>query len=303
MMNDEKYSSFIIHHSSFIIHHSSFIIHHSSFIIHHSSFIIHHSSFIIHRMDFLHQILGNDLQAAALVVLNLIVIESLLSVDNAAVLATMVMDLPKEQRDKALKYGILGAYFFRGICLIFASWLVKIWWLKPLGGLYLLYLTYGYFKGKSTTDDASDDYVDKKANWIYRATIGTFGNFWATVALVELMDLAFSIDNVFAAVAFTNNIYLICFGVFIGILAMRFVAQGFVRLMEIFPFLETVAFIVIGVLGLKLTASLLTHFQPEMALTKFLDGEMADIFISIFTVSIFLLPVATSYFFNVPKRK
>ncbi len=242
------------------------------------------------------------MQAAALIVLNLILIESLLSVDNAAVLATMVMDLPKEQRNRALRYGILGAYFFRGLCLIFASWLVTIWWLKPLGGLYLLYLTYGFFKGKSTPDDPTDDYVDKKANWLYRLTVGTLGNFWATVALVELMDLAFSIDNVFAAVAFTDNIWLICLGVFIGILAMRFVAQGFVKLMEKFPFLETIAFIVIGVLGLKLTVSLLTHYLPEAAISKFLDGEKADIFISIFTVAIFLVPVLTSHFFNVPKQ-
>lgn len=253
-------------------------------------------------MDFLHQIFGSDLQAASLIVLNLILIESLLSVDNAAVLATMVMDLPKEQRNRALRYGIFGAYFFRGLCLIFASWLVTIWWLKPLGGLYLLYLTYGFFKGKSTPDDPTDDYVDKKTNWLYRATVGTFGNFWATVALVELMDLAFSIDNVFAAVAFTDNIWLICLGVFIGILAMRFVAQGFVRLMEKFPFLETIAFIVIGVLGVKLTASLLTHYMPEAAISKFLDGEKADIFISIFTVAIFVVPVLTSHFFNIPKR-
>ena len=60
-------------------------------------------------LEFLHSILGPDLQAAGLVVLNLIVIESLLSVDNAAVLATMVMDLPKEQRERALRYGIIGA--------------------------------------------------------------------------------------------------------------------------------------------------------------------------------------------------
>ena len=69
------------------------------------------------------------LQQAILIILNLIIIESLLSVDNAAVLATMVMDLPKEQREKALKYGIIGAYVFRGICLVLAASLVKIWWL------------------------------------------------------------------------------------------------------------------------------------------------------------------------------
>ncbi|WP_353482167.1 DUF475 domain-containing protein [Haliscomenobacter sp.] len=253
-------------------------------------------------MEFIQHIFGEDLQAAFLIVLNLILIESLLSVDNAAVLATMVMDLPKEQRNKALKYGIFGAYFFRGLCLIFAAWLITIWWLKPLGGLYLLYLTYGYFKGKSTPDDPSDDYVDKKSNWLYRATVGSFGIFWATVALVELMDLAFSIDNVFAAVAFTENIYLICIGVFIGILAMRFVAQTFVKLMERFEFLETIAFIVIGVLGLKLTASLYSHLMPNSALNKFIEGETADLVISLFTVGIFILPILSSYYFNFPAR-
>jgi predicted tellurium resistance membrane protein TerC len=52
--------------------------------------------------EMIQDILNNPL-AALVVVGNLIVIESLLSVDNAAVLATMVMDLPKEQRNKALK--------------------------------------------------------------------------------------------------------------------------------------------------------------------------------------------------------
>ena len=75
--------------------------------------------------------------SALLIVGNLIIIESLLSVDNAAVLATMVMDLPKRKRKRALKYGIIGAYIFRGIALLLASFLVKFWYLKPLGGLYL----------------------------------------------------------------------------------------------------------------------------------------------------------------------
>jgi len=250
-------------------------------------------------MDFLHTILGDDIQAGLLIILNLVLIESLLSVDNAAVLATMVMDLPKDQRGKALKYGIIGAYIFRGICLLIASWLVKIWWLKPLGGLYLLYLAFNYFiKGDKKEEEA----VDKKKSWFYRSTVGWLGTFWATVALVEVMDLAFSIDNVFAAVAFTEHIWLIYIGVFIGILAMRFVAQVFVRLMEKFTFLETAAFIVIGLLGLKLSSSVFTHFYPESPITHFLEGERADLFVSIFTVAIFLLPVISSLLFNFPKK-
>jgi predicted tellurium resistance membrane protein TerC len=79
-------------------------------------------------MEFIHYLLGDDLAAAGFVILNLILIESLLSVDNAAVLATMVMDLPEHQRPKALKWGIIGAYVFRGLALLFASLLIKIWY-------------------------------------------------------------------------------------------------------------------------------------------------------------------------------
>ncbi len=253
-------------------------------------------------MDVLHTLLGNDIKAGLLVILNLIVIESLLSVDNAAVLATMVIDLPKEQRSKALRYGIIGAYVFRGICLFLAAWMVKIWWLKPLGGLYLLYLAFDYFKGKAGGSD-EDESVNKSESWVYRSTVGLMGTFWATVALVEVMDLAFSIDNVFAAVAFTNHVFLIYVGVFIGILAMRFVAQGFVKLMEKFTFLETVAFIVIGVLGIKLAASLYTHFYPHTPIAEILDGGKTDVFVSVFTVAIFILPVLSSLLFNFPRKR
>ena len=254
-------------------------------------------------MNLINTLLGNDPQAGLLIILNLIVIESLLSVDNAAVLATMIMDLPKEQRSKALRYGIIGAYVFRGICLLIAAWLVKVWWLKPLGGIYLLYLAFDYFKKKfGSGKEEEEEGIDKSGNWLYKSTVGLIGTFWATVALVELMDLAFSIDNVFAAVAFTDHIGLIYIGVFIGILAMRFVAQAFVKLMERFTFLETVAFIVIGLLGIKLTTSVWTHFYPTSQTTKILESEHSDLLISLFTVAIFILPVLSSILFNYPRK-
>jgi YkoY family integral membrane protein len=245
---------------------------------------------------------GMDPAAAVLVVLNLVLIESLLSVDNAAVLATMVLDLPEEQRGKALKYGIIGAYVFRGICLLLVNYLTGIWWLKGLGGFYLLYLAVKYFSSKATPEK-EDDSLNKKENWFYRQTVGRIGVFWSTVILVELMDIAFSIDNVFAAVALArNNLTLLIIGVFIGILAMRFVAQTFVRLMSKFPFLETAAFIVIAILGIKLSLTFWTHFSPAHPLTHWLDAERTDMYISLVTVCIFLLPLFTSWIFNWPHR-
>ena len=248
--------------------------------------------------QYLEQILHNPLASAAIVG-NMVIIESLLSVDNAAVLATMVGDLPPEQRRKALRYGIFGAYIFRGLCILFASFLIKFWFLKPLGGLYLLYLVYEHFRAGPAHEEEK---IDKRKSWVYRHTLGLFGKFWATVALIELMDLAFSIDNVFAVVAFTNNLILICVGVFIGILAMRLVAQGFVLLMGRYPFLETAAFGVIGLLGLKLVLSLVAHFLPGHPLSEALESETADVVITVLTVASFAVPWATSLLFNVPQR-
>lgn len=294
--------------------------------------------------------------ASLAIIGNLIIIESLLSVDNAAVLATMVMDLPEKERDKALKYGIWGAYIFRGLAMIFASFLIGFWWLKPLGGMYLLWLVVDQFKEKigygekgalifktlsllgimlliqndgsinviafwilrglativilyfiysfiKLKEDMEDDgELNKSNNVIYKFFHNKIGVFWSTVILVEIMDMAFSIDNVFAAVAFTPNIILVCLGVFIGILAMRFIAQWFVRLMDKYSFLETAAFIVISILGIKLLMSIYEHYFPTSDLSKFLSSHLADISISVLTVSIFFVPILTSIFFNYPKK-
>jgi len=267
--------------------------------------------------ELIQQILDNPAASMAIVG-NLIIIESLLSVDNAAVLATMVMDLPENQRNKALKYGIWGAYIFRGLSMIFAAFLIKIWWLKPLGGLYLLLLVYKQF---NKSEDDQDPWIIRifinpwlnplsKLFSFFFKPISTWldnkrkllGLFWSTVVLVEIMDMAFSIDNVFAAVAFTDNIVLVCLGVFIGILAMRFIAQWFVKLMEKYSFLETAAFIVIAILGLKLALSVVEHFYPESSFSKFLGSHNADMGISIITVSIFFIPIITSVLFNFPKK-
>jgi YkoY family integral membrane protein len=247
----------------------------------------------------INQILAQPIPSM-MVVLNLILIESLLSLDNATVLAIMVRPLREDQRDKALKYGIIGAYVFRGLALIFASIIIKIWWLKPLGGLYLLYMVYDWWKGKQEKYEDEVHEVEKSA--FHRILERYFGVFWTTVLMVELMDIAFSIDNVFAAVAFTPNILLVVIGVFIGILSMRFVAQYFNKLMNQFPFLETSAFIVIFILGLKLSFSVFEHFYPESNITKAMTSHTAETVLSLMTALIFFVPLVTSKFFNIPKR-
>ncbi|MBC6609832.1 DUF475 domain-containing protein [Hymenobacter sp. BT507] len=254
--------------------------------------------FLPHLQD----ILAHPLPSLAIVG-NLVIIESLLSIDNAAVLATMVSDLPRDQRVKALRYGIFGAYVFRALCIVFASFLIQFWFLKPIGGLYLLYLAYDHFRKRPTAEENEAEIVEKDKSWIYRNTKRLLGGFWATVALIELMDLAFSIDNVFAVVAFTNNLILICAGVFIGILAMRLVAQSFVVLMGKYPFLETAAFLIIVLLGLKLLLSLFEHFLPQHPVSEFLASTAAEVGLTVLTVAIFLVPILTSWLFGFPHHQ
>lgn len=247
----------------------------------------------------LHQYLGPDLGVALVIILNLILIESLLSVDNAAVLATLVRPLPVEERARALRIGVFFAYLFRGLALAFAGVLVRFSWLKLLGGGYLLYLFLHFFWSKRAhLDEVAEEeaLAEKRITWIENL-LGIVSPFWRTVFMVEAMDLVFSIDNVFAAVAFTDNILLVCIGVFIGIIAMRLVANYFVLLMERFPFLDTLAFLVIGLLGLKLVAeflgdTVLPEWQP------LLQNDAVDAYFSVITATLFFAPVLYSLAFK-----
>lgn len=219
------------------------------------------------------------------IIANLFLLESLLSIDNATVLALMVKGLPENERPKALKYGIIGAFIMRGASLFLVSYLVKITLLKIAGGLYLLYLAIDFFTKKPDAPHQDDTAAPMASQGFLSRQIGQF---WATVFLVELMDLSFSIDNVFAAVSLTNNIYLILTGVFFGIIAMRFVAQFFSSLLSKHPSLEHAAFIVIFLLGIKILVSGVFHYIPALGPAEsFLSSQTADFIFSALTIGIF----------------
>ena len=66
-----------------------------------------------------------------------VVLEGLLSADNALVLAILVLGLPPEQQRRALRYGMAGAFGFRALAVLLASYLMRVAWVKLAGGLYL----------------------------------------------------------------------------------------------------------------------------------------------------------------------
>ena len=80
-----------------------------------------------------------DVQASDLVTVALLVaLEGVLSADNAMVLAVLVLGLPRHQQQKALRYGILGAFVFRITAIMFATYMIEIVWVQLLGAGYLL---------------------------------------------------------------------------------------------------------------------------------------------------------------------
>lgn len=195
---------------------------------------------------------GPDLAEAVPVIISLIVIEGLLSVDNALAIAAMASHLPEKQKFKALKYGIIGAYFFRGLCLAFAAWIIENPWLKIGGAAYLVYLMCEHFTGAGDEDNSGlPDPPDQRG-------------FFATIVAIEFMDLSLSVDNVVAAVAMSPKLWVVCTGVFIGILALRFVAGACIRLIEKFPILADTAFILIGYVGGILVYELLSNPAASM---------------------------------------
>ena len=81
-----------------------------------------------------------------IVLLSLIILEGLLSADNAIVLAVMVRHLPYKEQKNALMYGLIGALIFRITAIFLITLLAQYWQIQVLGGLYLLYMAGNHIK-------------------------------------------------------------------------------------------------------------------------------------------------------------
>lgn len=198
----------------------------------------------------------NEILSAVPVILSLILIEGLLSVDNALAIAAMASGLPGNQRVKALRYGVIGAYAMRGLCLLFAAWIAGNPWIKAVGAGYLVYLMISQIWGKGGEGGALRS--------VQRG-------FWLTVASIEFLDLSLSLDNVVAAVALDNRLWVICTGVFIGIVILRFLAGFGIVLIEKHPVLKTTAFLLVGFVGvLLLTELAIERFGAAFRIPSFI---------------------------------
>jgi YkoY family integral membrane protein len=173
----------------------------------------------------------------------LVALEALLSADNAMVLAVLVLGLPEEDRKKALRFGIIGAFAFRTVATLLAIYLIGLGWVKLGGAAYLLYLVYDHF-GHGSADERRTPPKAKPAMGL--------SAFWATVVKVEVTDIIFAIDSILVAVAMSPKWWVVLAGGILGIIAMRLVIGQLLSIIERYPPLVDGAFIIIGWVGIKL---------------------------------------------------
>jgi YkoY family integral membrane protein len=192
----------------------------------------------------------SDLITIALLVL----LEGLLSADNAIVLAVLVMPLPPEEQKRALKYGIVGAFVFRFIAVLLAVYLLNFPVIKIIGGLYLIYLAVDHFFRKHPEEEKRKPQVRR----VFGLT-----PFWSTVVAVELTDIVFSVDSILAAVALSPKQWVVITGGILGIITMRMVAGAFLNVIKRYPRLVDGAYVIVFFIGAKLFAEYFNLHLPK----------------------------------------
>jgi YkoY family integral membrane protein len=174
----------------------------------------------------------------------LVILEGLLSADNALVLAMMILGLPRRDQKKALRYGLVGAFAFRIVATMLATYLIRIGIVQLAGGLYLLYLSYQHFFHGADADERRQ--IRKAQPWLGLSAL------WGTVVKVELVNIAFSVDSILVAVAMSKKLWVVLAGGLLGIVAIRVVIGQLLSLVRRYPAIVDGAFLIIAWVGVKL---------------------------------------------------
>lgn len=170
----------------------------------------------------------------------LIALEAVLSADNAIALAAIAQGLDSEdQQRQALNFGLLAAFGLRVALILTAKWVLKYKQFEIIGAAYLLWLVYQHFTGDE--EDGSSHHHGPR-----------FSSLWQAIPTIALTDLAFSLDSVTTAIALSENIWVILLGGLIGVVTLRFMAELFIRWLEVYEYLEDAGFITVALVGIRL---------------------------------------------------
>ena len=169
----------------------------------------------------------------------LVILEAVLSADNAIALASISQGLEnKKLQRQALNIGLLVAFALRMVMIVAATWVIDFWQFELLGAMYLLWLVFQFF---TSNQDQEGEYHGPK-----------YSSLWQVIPLIALTDLAFSLDSVTTAIAISEETWLILTGAMLGIIALRFLAGLFIGWLQEFLYLETAGYITVGLVGIRL---------------------------------------------------
>jgi YkoY family integral membrane protein len=184
----------------------------------------------------------------------LVLLEALLSADNALVLAIIAKRLTdKKAQSRALTIGVALSFVMRAAGLLVAKTIIHLWYLRGAGALYLLYLCAAHFL-KARKHETSELPQEPTTVEMGKAA------FRNIVIALALTDAAFAIDSILVAVAMTDNIWVIYTGVGLGIIALRFVSGFFLKLLERYPALDHAAYALVGWAGVRLMSEAIDVF-------------------------------------------
>lgn len=176
---------------------------------------------------------------ASIVLLILVLLEAVLSADNAIALAAIAQGLEDKNLERqALNIGLVVAYVLRITLLLTATEVQKFWQFELIGAAYLLWLVFQHF----TAEEAADDHHHGPR----------FANLWQAIPVIAFTDLAFSLDSVTTAIAVSQETWLVITGTTIGIVTLRFMAGLFIRWLDEFANLEDAGYITVALVGLRL---------------------------------------------------
>ena len=162
--------------------------------------------------------------------LSIIVINLILSGDNAVVIALAVNTLPKKQRLWGMILGSLLAVVLRIGLTFFAAQLLLISFLKLLGGLLIAWIAVKMF-----LEGNEENKVE------------TAAGLWSAVRIIVIADLIMSIDNVLAvAGASKGNMFLLLFGLGTSIPLVIGTSALLSMLMDKYPIIITIGAAVLG---------------------------------------------------------
>ncbi len=170
-------------------------------------------------------------------ILQIIVIDILLGGDNAVVIALACRNLPKEQRMKGILWGTAGAIVLRVILIAFAVALLKVPFLKLVGGALLLWI------GVKLLLPGDDD---GHGNLKGGATL------WSAIKTIIVADLVMSVDNVIAIAGAAqqadpdHQMGLVIFGLVVSIPLIVWGSTLVLKLLERFPIVITLGGALLG---------------------------------------------------------